>query len=130
LWLAGAAAGVAGLGLAALFLTPDPSGHGTHCQLGLPPCLAMWLLGLPCPGCGVTTSVVLAARGDFAAALANQPFGFAVFFGVVAFAGWALVAELTGRNLHADVRLLNRANVWVPVAALLLAAWVYKLVTL
>ena len=127
LWVAGAAASLLGLGLAALFLTPDPSGHGTHCQLGLPPCLAMKLFGIPCPGCGVTTSVVLAAHGSFTASLVNQPFGFAAFLGVVAFAGWALVAHLAGRDLHADVRRLNTKRVWLPAAALLLAAWIYKL---
>jgi hypothetical protein len=126
-WLAFSAASLLGLGSAALFLTPAAAGHGTHCQLGLPPCLAISLFGVPCPGCGVTTSVVLAAHGDFAASLANQPFGFATFFGVLAFAVWALLAHLAGRDLHADVRRLNRAAVWVPVAALLVAAWVYKL---
>jgi hypothetical protein len=40
---------------------------------------------------------------------------------------WALLAHLAGRDLHADVLRLNRAAVWVPVAALLVAAWVYKL---
>jgi hypothetical protein len=129
-WLAGAGAGLLALAIAALALTPSPTGHGTHCQLGFPPCLAIWAFGVPCPGCGVTTSVVLAAHGELAASLANQPFGFAVFLGVVAFAIWALVAQLTGRDLSLDARHLNRAGVWIPVAVLLLAAWVYKLASM
>lgn len=53
-------------------LTPSPLGHGTHQQLGLPPCTAVLLWSIPCPACGMTTSWALATRGEFAeAARAN-----------------------------------------------------------
>lgn len=45
-----------------------PLSHGTHRQLGLPPCMLDLVTGLPCPACGVTTSVALLAHGDVAAA--------------------------------------------------------------
>lgn len=50
--------GTAALGLAvwlvlALFVTPDERGYGTHEKLGLPACVSMKVLGVPCPGCGV-----------------------------------------------------------------------------
>jgi hypothetical protein len=32
-----------------LYLSPDPAGHGTHQQLGLPPCTIHFLTGRPCP---------------------------------------------------------------------------------
>ena len=88
----------------------------------------MYLVGVPCPGCGVTTAVVLAARGRFADSLAAQPFGFALFLAVAAAAAWALLATAMRRDLAADAGRLKRRAVCLPVAALLAAAWMYKLV--
>ena len=45
-----------------------PLTHGTHRQFGLPPCMLNLVTGLPCPACGMTTSVALLAHGDWAAA--------------------------------------------------------------
>ncbi|MCA9567665.1 MAG: hypothetical protein KC656_07475, partial [Myxococcales bacterium] len=36
------------LGLSA-WLTPNPTGHATHLQLGLSPCTILTLTGYPCP---------------------------------------------------------------------------------
>jgi hypothetical protein len=41
-----------------------PLSHGTHRQLGLPPCILNIATGLPCPACGMTTSISLLAHGD------------------------------------------------------------------
>src|SRR4051794_23426087 len=46
-------------------LEPDPRGYGTHEALGLPPCTFKELLGIPCPSCGMTTSVASFVRGRF-----------------------------------------------------------------
>ena len=71
------AGGFALLGLAAFavaaWLDPydaagRPLSHGTHRQLGLPPCMLNLATGLPCPACGMTTSVSLLVHGDPAAA--------------------------------------------------------------
>lgn len=65
--------------ITARFLTPDPSGHGTHTQLGLPPCGFLVLTGCPCPGCGLTTAFAhMAHLNPFGAARAN-PFGIPLF---------------------------------------------------
>jgi len=65
--------------LTARILTPDPSGHGTHTQLGLPPCGFLVLTGCPCPGCGLTTAFAhMAHLNPFGAAHAN-PFGIPLF---------------------------------------------------
>lgn len=59
----------------ALYLSPSPDGHGTHRQLGLPPCPSVLLFGRLCPGCGLTTSFALSVRGDFATAFQANLFG-------------------------------------------------------
>lgn len=65
------------LGLAvSRLLTPDPSGMGTHQQLGLPPCSMRVLFGIPCPSCGMTTSWALFSRGEFATSFSVNPAGF------------------------------------------------------
>jgi Protein of unknown function (DUF2752) len=56
-------------------LEPSPAGHGTHVQLGLPPCGFLALTGLPCPGCGLTTSFVHLLRGELSAAALANPLG-------------------------------------------------------
>jgi len=72
------AAGVSGLGAVAFLIaalmcpyTVDgaPLTHGTHRQLGLPPCHFQTFFSMPCPSCGMTTSVSLCMHGDFGAAL-------------------------------------------------------------
>ncbi len=58
--------------LAAMLQPYDESGrplsHGTHRQLGLPPCTLLASTGVPCVSCGMTTSVSLTMHGDLAAA--------------------------------------------------------------
>jgi len=63
----------------ALMLTPNPVGHGTHTQLGLPPCGFLVVSGFPCPGCGLTTCFSFMVRGDVVGAAAANPFGVMLF---------------------------------------------------
>lgn len=64
--------GVAAFAVAAWLDPYDASGrplaHGTHRQLGLPPCMLHVVTGFPCPACGMTTSISLLVHGDPAAA--------------------------------------------------------------
>ncbi|MEW6073543.1 MAG: DUF2752 domain-containing protein [Planctomycetota bacterium] len=128
-WIAVGIAGgtAAGLAAMALLLAPDPRGYGTHQQLGLLPCLPMELWHLPCPGCGVTTSICLALRGDPWGSVVNQPFGFLVALFLVGFVAWAAVAHLRGRDLGADVRRLRPERALKGLAVLGALAWAYKI---
>ena len=63
----------------ARLLTPSSSGHGTHTQLGLPPCTFRILTGHNCPGCGLTTSFSNLAHGQLGGALAANPLGVLLF---------------------------------------------------
>lgn len=65
--------------ITAMTLTPNPVGHGTHTQLGLPPCGFLMVTGLPCPGCGLTTCFTHMIRGEFVMASRANPFGVALF---------------------------------------------------
>ena len=110
-----------------LWVTPDPRGVGTHEQLGLPPCAPMQLWNIPCPGCGVTTSVALAAHGRILASFTNQPFGCALALAVPLFAFWAWRVHLGGRDLRDE---LSRRTTWpwaVGATALITLSWLYKL---
>ena len=56
-------------------LTPDARGHGTHQQLGLPPCTFYLIFQRPCPACGMTTSWAWLLRGEIGHALAANAGG-------------------------------------------------------
>ncbi len=74
-----AAAGVALVLALARWLTPSPSGIGTHEQLGLPPCTFYLLTGHGCPGCGLTTAFAAMAHGDLSGAWRANPMGVFLF---------------------------------------------------
>ena len=59
------AVGLLGLLAIAAMLKPSPLGHGTHQQLGLPPCTFWVLFGRPCPTCGMTTAWAHLVRGQW-----------------------------------------------------------------
>ncbi|MBK8178706.1 MAG: DUF2752 domain-containing protein [Planctomycetes bacterium] len=125
---------VVGLSIAALLAlvslrwltTPDPLGHGTHEQLGLAPCWSMVAWNFPCPGCGVTTAASQWVHGDFAGALATQPFGVLSAILVVCGAVGSLAATVLGRDAWEDLRRLWRGWMGWALVAALLAAWIYK----
>jgi len=106
---------------------PSPTGFGTHTQLGLRPCLALQWFGLPCPGCGVTTSVSLAAHGHPLAAFVNQPFGLVVAVLLAIYPLWTMWQLAHGRDLSASLARYS-ARAWMIFLGLsMLGAWIYKL---
>lgn len=125
--LALAACGILALALLGLATRPAEAGHGTHEQLGLGACAAMESFGLPCPGCGVTTSVSLLARGRPVDSLRTQPFGFLLALGAVAFAAWTAWGHSRGRDLYLDLRTRDPLPWAILAGAALIAAWIYKI---
>lgn len=115
-----------GVLLLGLVLEPDPRGHGTHEQLGAPPCAAMFILGLPCPGCGVTTAVTLVGEGRPLAAFVVQPFGALLALG--SFAAGALALWASARKRDLGVLVLARSPLLPALlgGAALLGAWAYR----
>jgi len=123
---------LAGLGVIALvvlgtFTTPDQRGYGTHEQLGLPACRSVEWFGIPCPGCGVTTSISLVAHGRPWEGLRNQPLGFALAFAIPLFALWALRAHRRGRDLYVEL-YVRRGRALAGWGGLVVAvAWAWKI---
>ena len=111
----------------AAVLRPDPSGMGTHEQLGLPPCSFKSVFDLPCPTCGMTTAFTNAAHASPAAAFKGQPFG--AFLALLAAMTFWIAAHvtLTGSALGiAATRLIGPRLPWILIGGLL-AGWGYTL---
>ena len=107
-------------------LTPSPTGTGTHTVLGLPPCGMLLATGHPCPTCGVTTSFVLAAHGRPLEAIVNQPFGLAVFLGVLGGLAFTIVSLATGRSWCDLLSVFNVTTAVVIISVIALISWAYK----
>jgi len=124
----GALACLAVLAVAA-YLSPDSQGHGTHEQLGMPRCSWVVTFDKPCPTCGMTTSFAYAADGNLLTSLITQPFG-ALLAVATASAFWVF---LHGALFASRVGRLFRpmwTQRWIAAGAvMLIAAWVYKIVT-
>jgi hypothetical protein len=86
----------------ALWLTPDPSGTGTHQQLGLPPCTSITVLGLRCPACGMTTSWALMSEGRIAEALAANIGGSLLYVIAILSTPWLWYIVWTGSMRSRD----------------------------
>lgn len=126
--LAYAGAAFSPLGLA-WSLDPSPHGVGTHRQLGLPPCTFLYLTGMPCPFCGMTTSWSHAAHLSPLASLRTQPMGF-VFFVIDALLVAYLVSRAaSGRSGFQPDRFLTAIPLWLWYVGLagVLLAWGYKI---
>lgn len=100
-----------------LYLTPNAQGHGTHQQLGLPPCTIYLLTGRPCPSCGLTTSVSAILHGQFELALRANPIGFLIVAASVGVALNSLLALFAGRSVRIESGWFH----WILVA--LLSLW-------
>lgn len=85
-------------------LTPDSSLHGTHQQLGLPPCPSVMLFDRPCPGCGLTTSWTALIHGNLPMALHAHVFGPMLYFAYTMVALMSLVGLVRGWRLRTEAR--------------------------
>ncbi len=113
-------AGVVAWGVlgAAAWLRPDGRGFGTHQQLGLPPCMFEAMVGVPCPGCGLTTSFAHMAHGHVFQAFGAHlmgPFLFLLTLAVGVAWPWAVK-----RAFPVGAVLAHRAT--APVLSVTLAA--------
>ena len=107
-------------------LTPDPSGRGTHQQLGLPPCTFVYLYGLPCPSCGMTTSWSAVMHGQLPTALEANLAGTLLALCALVGGPWTLWSALRGafpRRSPSDYQLAMGA---VGIATIAILQWLYR----
>jgi hypothetical protein len=109
-------------------LVPDARGHGTHEQLGLPPCTTFRLFGFPCPFCGMTTAFVLMAHAHPIHAFQTQPAGALAFPLAIVFAGFHLGEAGLGRSIELAQRPSVRRILWRAGIGVVGLAWIYKMV--
>ncbi|MHB1037710.1 MAG: DUF2752 domain-containing protein [Pirellulales bacterium] len=81
----------------AVVLRPSPLGHGTHQQLGLPPCTFLVLFNRRCPSCGMTTAWAHVVRGQWTRAARANVGGALLAVAAIVVAPWALVCAGLGR---------------------------------
>ncbi len=115
-----------GLLVTAAWLTPDAHGHGTHTQLGLPPCGFVLAFNRPCVTCGMTTAFAHAARLDLVDAVRVQPMG-ALLALLTPLVFWACVhtAIFGSRVAHLASDWALRPRVLWSLLGALLASWGY-----
>ncbi len=121
-------AGSSTLLILAARVTPDPSGLGTHRQLGLPACSVVVLTGYPCPTCGMTTAFAYTVRGRLIAAFLAQPAGTLLAMATIAAVGISLGVLVTGKVWRINWYRVPPGRVSVLVLAILLGGWIFKLV--
>jgi hypothetical protein len=109
-------------------LAPNTAGHGTHTQLGLPPCAFAAVLGKPCATCGMTTAVSTAASGNLPKALAVQPFGAGLAVAAASAFWISVYSAATGSRVWKAATPLLRPKPMLIIAGLLLASWLYKII--
>lgn len=113
--------------LLAAWFEPAMDGHGTHTQLGLPPCGWVLGMGIPCPSCGMTTSFAHAADGNLLGSFQAQPAGAMLAVGtamVFVLSVWVLSSGSAIGGFWVD-RIDKR--VFIVGGAIILAAWIYKI---
>ena len=117
----------------ALMLEPDPSGVGTHTQLGLGQCSMLLLTDWPCPMCGMTTTFSHLAHGELVAGFLNQPFGLVLFLltvGCAVISSWELVTARGRLGGLLAWALAHDLLVATGTLAGLLGGWIYKVLWL
>ncbi len=109
------------------YLTPSIQGLGTHEQLGLPPCGFYTFTGIPCPSCGLTTSVSGWLHGESWLAFRSQPFGIVIIV-VLVWGSWlSVVGIFRKRTITELLRPSTLEKIQIGLLILFLLSWATKL---
>lgn len=111
----------------AAWLTPSPHGHGTHMQLGLPPCGFLVFTGYPCPGCGLTTSFAHMVRLQIGGAFSANPFGVLLFTCTVAMIPLAATGFVRGWRVMDTLDRIHAEKIAIGLCVVSLVVWFVRL---
>ncbi len=109
-----------GVTLFGAVLRPEVAGHGTHEQLGLPPCPSALFWDRPCPGCGLTTSFSAFIHGNLPLAFHAHPLGPFLYLALTVTGIVAIGRFVQGRRLDVSVRPWST---WILIGAFVFAAF-------
>ena len=116
--------------ITAALLTPNPLGHGTHMQLGLPPCGFLVITGYPCPGCGLTTAFSNMAHFNIVAAAHANPFGIPLFLTTVCMIPIALAGVIRGAHVLDTLEIFQADKIAILLACTSVLTWTVRIATL
>lgn len=118
-WTGALAAGI--LALTLLF---------AHTGLHGPPCMFRTLFGLPCPGCGLTRSIIALWHGEPTLSFRYHPLGIPTMLGLACVAAWSLAFALMPVSrpwLRRIAQWPKKPWVGWAVAGLLMIVWFVRL---
>jgi hypothetical protein len=113
--------------ITAMTLTPSAAGHGTHTQLGLPPCGFLVYTGYPCPGCGLTTSFAHMARLEVVGAFSANPFGILLFLVTVVMVPISLYGVVRRLPVIDTLDRLHAEKIAIGLSLLSILVWFSKI---
>ncbi len=107
------------LGFSLLFLS-DTAFH--------PVCPMYAILGIPCPGCGMTRATHALLEGRVAESLYYNPLAIPVDLFIVVYAIWYTVDVVQGKDrINRYLKYTWTPKVYIPVMAVILANWAFNI---
>jgi hypothetical protein len=111
----------------AAWVTPSPSGFGSHQRLGLKSCQFLKTGGVPCPSCGMTTSFAWFVRGNILASFYVQPMGFVLATAAAMTVWGALYVAMTGKPAYLLLGFIPVRYTLLPALLFGVMAWGWKI---
>jgi hypothetical protein len=103
----------------------------TRVVVSLPPvCMSSRLLGISCPGCGLTRSFVAVAHGQLALAVRMNPVGPILFFLACLQLPYRLIeyfGVFRGSNAWDRLRQVQYPVMWIVLVGLI-ASWIWRMI--
>jgi hypothetical protein len=112
--------------ITAAFLAPAAEGHGTHTQLGLPPCGFLVYTGYPCPGCGLTTAFAHMVRFEVVGAFHSNPFGIPLFLCTLAMIPLGVLGIVRRMPVVDTLDRLHAEKIAIVLSVLSIGVWLTK----
>ncbi len=116
--------------ITAAMLTPSPLGHGTHMQLGLPPCGFLVVTGYPCPGCGLTTCFTHMIRGEVVAASRCNAFGVMLFLMTLTTIPISFIGMIRGSSVIDALERFQVDKLAILLSACSITVWLIRIAIL